>query len=114
MVNKRGNSSVFSFVFLFFYSYVHVCARSLWSCPTLCDPMDCSLPLSMGFSRQEYWSKLPYPPPGSLPNPGIEPVSLTSPALASRFFTTGATWDANVSLNKLPDRDETSFGKKNT
>ena len=51
-------------------------------------------PLSMGFSRQEYWSGLPCPPPGDLPNPGIEPTSLTSPALAGGFFTTGATWEA--------------------
>ena len=53
-------------------------------------------PLSMGFSRQEYWSGLPCPSPGDLPDPGIEPVSLTSPALAlaGRFFTTSATWEA--------------------
>ena len=51
-------------------------------------------PLSMGFSRQEYWSGLPFSPPGDLPNPGIEPVSLMSPALAGRFFTTRATWEA--------------------
>ena len=50
-------------------------------------------PLSMGFSRQEYWSGLPCPPPEDLPNPGIEPVSLTSPALAGKFFTISATWD---------------------
>ena len=42
----------------------------------------------MGFSRQEYWSGLPCPPPGDLPNPGIEPVSLVCPALAGGFFTT--------------------------
>ena len=48
-------------------------------------------PLSMGLSRQEYWSGLPRPPPGDLRNPGIEPVSLTSPAVAGGFFTTGAT-----------------------
>ena len=48
-------------------------------------------PLSMGFSRQECWSGLPYPSPGDLSDPGIEPVSLTSPALAGRFFTTSAT-----------------------
>ena len=49
----------------------------------------------MGFSRQEYWSGLPCPPPGDLPDPGIEPVCLTSPALAGRFFTTSATyWEA--------------------
>ena len=51
-------------------------------------------PLSMGFSRQEYWSGLPYPPPRNLPNPGIEPSSLMSPALAGGFFTTRATWEA--------------------
>ena len=55
-------------------------------------------PLSMGFSRQEYWSGLPSPSPGNLPNPGIEPTSLMSPALAGRFFTTRATWeDHNIS-----------------
>ena len=43
-------------------------------------------PLSMGFFRQEYWSGLPCPPPGDLPDPGIKPASLTSPALAGGFF----------------------------
>ena len=53
-------------------------------------------PLSIGFSRQEYWCGLPFPSPGDLPNPGIELVSLVSSALAGRFFTTttGATWEA--------------------
>ena len=46
------------------------------------------VPLSMEFSRQEYWSELLFPPPGDLRDPGIEPVSPTSPALAGRFFTT--------------------------
>ena len=50
--------------------------------------------LSMGFSRQEYWSRLPFLPPGNLPNPGIKPVSLNSPALASSFFTTSVIWEA--------------------
>ena len=49
-------------------------------------------PLSMVFSRQEYWSGLPYPPPGDLPNLGIKPASLMSPALTGGFFTTSATW----------------------
>ena len=44
----------------------------------------------MEFSRQEYWGGLPFPTPGDLPNPGIEPTSLVSPALAGRFFTTSA------------------------
>ena len=47
--------------------------------------------LSMGFSGQEYCSGLSCPPPGDLPDPGIESVTLTSPALAGRFFTTKAT-----------------------
>ena len=45
-------------------------------------------PVSMGFSRQEYWSGLPCPPPGDVPYPGVEPVSPTSPAVAGGFFTT--------------------------
>ena len=53
-------------------------------------------PLSMGFSRQEYWHGLPFPPTGDLSDPGIKPVSLTSPALADRFFTTSPTWEALV------------------
>ena len=48
-------------------------------------------PLSMEFSRQGYWSGLPFPPPGDLPYPRIEPASLASPALAGGFFTTVAT-----------------------
>ena len=55
-------------------------------------------PVSMGFSRQEYWSGLPFPPPGDLPNPGIKPVSLASPILAGRFFTTRAPWEALINI----------------
>ena len=55
-------------------------------------------PLSMGFSRQECWSGLSSPPPGDLPNPGIKPTSLMSPALAGGFFRTRATWEAQVSV----------------
>ena len=46
------------------------------------------VPKVVGFPRQEYWSGLPFPPPGDLPNPGIEPVSPVSPARAGGFFTT--------------------------
>ena len=56
-------------------------------------------PLSMGFSRQEYWSGLPFPPPGDLPHPGIEPESLTSPASAGGFFTTSTIWEAQILNN---------------
>ena len=58
------------------------CCLGTKSCPTLCDPMD---PLSMGFPRQEYWSRLPFPLPGESSQTGIKPMS---PALAGRFFTT--------------------------
>ena len=81
----------------------------------------CQAPLSMGFPRQEYWSGVPFPTPGDLPDPGIEPPSLGSPALAGGFFffffffffficsefchtlkggffTTSATWEALMKL----------------
>ena len=73
----------------------------------------CQAPLSMGFSRQEYWSGLPFPSPGDLPNPGIEPVSLLSPALAARFFIISATWEAPWAsleaqmVKRLPAMQET-------
>ena len=78
-----------------------MCAKSLQSCPALCNLMDRSPPgssahrilqalLPIGFSRQEYWSELPFPSPGDLSDTGIEPASLTSPALKGRFYTTGA------------------------
>ena len=52
-------------------------------------------PLSLGFSRQECWSGLPYSPPGDPPDPGIEPTSPMSPALTGGFFTTSASQEAN-------------------
>ena len=55
-------------------------------------------PLFMGFSRQIYWSESPCPPAGDLANPGIKPLSLKSPALAGRFFTTSTTWEAHSPL----------------
>ena len=58
----------------------------------------------MEFSRQEYWSALPFPPPGNLPDSGIKPVPLVSPALADVFFTTSTTWEVpayTVPLCKL-------------
>ena len=63
-------------------------------CLTLFDRMAYTAhqaPLDMEFSRQEYWSRLPFPTPGDLPDPGIEPASLASPALAGEFFTNSAT-----------------------
>ena len=90
---------------------VHACVLSrfshVWLCATLWT-IARQAPLSMGFSRQEYWSGLPCPPPGDLPDPGIEPVSsLLSPALAVSFFTTSPTWKApekSISLKVWVDR----------
>ena len=69
------------------------CAKSFQSCLTVCDPVDyiaCQVPLSIGFSRQEYWNRLPCPPPEDLPDLGIGFMSLSSPALVDGFFTTSA------------------------
>ena len=66
---------------------VSVCAQS---CLTLCDPTDCSPPGSSvhGIFQAKYWSELPFPLPGDLTNPGIQPTCPSVPALAGRFFTT--------------------------
>ena len=84
--------------------YVCTCANSLQSCLTPWNPMDHiahQASLSMAFSEHE-WSGLPCPPPGDLSDPGIKPMSLTSPALAGRFFTTSATWEALHSVQFSP------------
>ena len=69
-----------SLLMLSFFSHVRLC-EILWTIAH-------QAPLSLGFSRQEYWSGLPRPSPGDLPLPGIEPVSPAAPAVACRFFTT--------------------------
>ena len=76
-----------------------VCVLSCFSRVRLCEtPWTVhQAPLSMGFSRQEYWSELPCPPPGHLPDPGIQPTSLISPVSAGEFFTPSATWEAQRS-----------------
>ena len=56
----------------------------------------CQAPLSMEFSKQEYRNELPLPAPGDLPDPGIEPTSLASPALAGGFFTSNAIWEERI------------------
>ena len=81
-----------------------MCAKSLKSCLTFVTLWTVALqpPLSMGFSRQDYWSGLPCPPPEDPNDPGMEPVSLLSPALAGGFFTTSATWEVSGdTLNQL-------------
>ena len=62
-------------------------------------------PLSLGFPRQEYWSGLPLPAPGDLPNPGIKPASHVSPELADVFLTASTTWEIlHIFLKKLHSR----------
>ena len=70
------------------------------SCPTFCDSWTVAhqAPLSMEFSRQEYWSGLPFSFPGDLPNLEIKNTSLVSPAFPSGFFTTRATWEVYISF----------------
>ena len=69
----------------------------------LCDTMTvaCQAPLSMGFSGQEYWSELPFPSPGDLPDAGIKLRSLTFPELAGRFFTSSTTWEEKERSNAI-------------
>ena len=67
------------------FSWVQLCA-TLWT-------VGRQAPLSMGFSRQEYWSGLPCPPPEDLPDPVMECKYLMSPVLAGRFFITSTTWE---------------------
>ena len=79
---------------------MHACMLSAHSCPTLLAPwtVSCQAPLPMEFFKQEYWSRLPFPTPGDLLDPSLEPVSSVSPALAGELFTTRVT---SVSLFTL-------------
>ena len=81
-------------MYLYLYINMYVCmhAKSLQSCPTICDPMDCSPPGSSVHGILQAWVAMPFS--RDLPNPGIEPKPLMSPALADRFFTTRTTWEA--------------------
>ena len=79
------------YIFMCVYVYISMCITSMLSQVQLFVTLWIvarQAPLSMGFSRQEYWSELPFPSPGNLPNPGIEPMSLVSPALAGGLFIT--------------------------
>ena len=85
---------------------IHVCTcmLSCFSCVQLSVNLWATArqaPMPMGFSRQEYWSRLPCPPPGDLPDSGTEHMSLMSPVLAGRFPTNSAAWEAHT-YNKFP------------
>ena len=68
-------------------------------------------PLSMEFSRQDYWSGLPFPFPGDLPGPGIEPTSLESPVLAGGFFISSATWETHLNTYDCYSNKLSVFGQ---
>ena len=82
---------------------MHVCVLSSFSHVRLIDflPMLLGRLRPWGFSRQEYLSGLPCPPPGDLLHPGIKPVSLISPTLAGGFFTISATWEAPSNIVQI-------------
>ena len=71
-------------------------------------------PLSMEFSREEYWRELPRPPPGDLPDPGIKLASLLSPALVGGFFTISATWEALQAHNSTQSYMDWMLGNVQT
>ena len=84
------------------YINITICmhSKSLQSCPTLCEPMECSLLGSSvyGILQARILEWVACPPPWDFPDPGIEPMSLMSPALTSAFFTTKSTWEASIEL----------------
>ena len=97
---KQGNETIENYnscvaIETLIYHCVLVSCGRLFATPCA---IACEVPQSMEFSRQAHWSGRPCPPPGHLPNPRIEPVSLVSPALAGGLFTTGATWETLITL----------------
>ena len=78
-----------------YFACVHAIASVDYNFVTLWTAA-CQASLSMAFSMQEYQSGLSLPPARDLPDPGIKPSSLTSPALGGGFFTTSATWEAET------------------
>ena len=75
---ENTRNIAYLYIYIYIYACKRVCVLSHFSCVWLCDPMDYiawQAPLSMGSSRQEYWSGLPFPSPVDLPNPGVEPGS---------------------------------------
>ena len=99
---KEGTCVVYSWFTLLYSRNQHNICKQLWaSCHFSCVwlfvtpwTIDLQASLSMEFSKQEYWSRLPFPSPRDLPDPGIEPKSPVSPVLAGGFFTTSTIWEA--------------------
>ena len=93
---------IYIHIYIYIYTHTHVCMLScfsrVWLFVTLWI-IARQASLLVGFSRWEYWSGLPCSPPGELPDPGIKPMSLTSPVLSGRYFTTSAAWEAHVCIS---------------
>ena len=98
--NMRQINSMHSCVYAWLSHFSHV-----WPFATLWT-IALQAPLSMTFSRQEYWSGLPCPSSAYLPDSAIEPSSLMSPALAGRFYTTSDTWEAPPNTSRRPQTPE--------
>ena len=99
-----NNGDLSFFFHLGCYNDIAVCMLSCFSHVQLFESLWTiahQAPLAMGFSRQEYQGGLPLPSPGDLPDPRIEPASFMYPALAGRFFSTGATWEVHCSLGSF-------------
>ena len=94
-------------IFTIMSTYVRVCVHTFSHVQLFVTPWTRArqAPLVQEFSRQEQWNRLPYPPPGDLPNPGIKPVSSVSPALAGRFFTTEPPGKPHVYLYSYVKND---------
>ena len=109
----RGQGKPFSKLHLKEMNNVSVCTQS---CLTLCDPMDCQAPLSMEFSRQEYWSGLSFPSPRDLPNPGSEPGSpalradslSTEPPEGLFYISTSPTHEGSTLMTTVPSKGSIS------
>ena len=97
IVHGVAKSGMWLSNFYVLHIWVLCCAQSLQSCQLFATPWTVAhqAPLFMEFSRQEYWSGLPLPTPGVLPDPGIKPMLLLAPALAAGFFTTSTAWEAH-------------------
>ena len=91
------------------FCFARMCVlRRLWYFVTLWT-VACQVPRSMGFPRQEYWNALPFLPPGDLLDPGIEPASPASPALAGGLFTSSTSWKPSVlCIHSCPWRSRTN------
>ena len=93
------------YFFFFYYKYIYMggCLYVLSHVWLFVAPWTIAHqgPLPMEFSRQEYWSGLPFPTPGDLPDPEIKPASLASSALAGGFFTISTTWEAYMGWGRI-------------